>query len=234
MLAEIDRRQRGFTLVELMVAMVVGMVVLAAVTNVMVSSNSTNLSTLRMIRFNQELRSVMDLITSDLRRAGGNGLAVARVGTGTTSPLAAVTVNDATPVAGTPLAGSCIRYGYEDDSSNVATWADDALNGNEQYGFRLNASALQRSTDTTGCGAGTWQALTDPNNLTVTALTFTVFDHVVCGSPLNGMHIQTVQIVLTASSPNVPGLTRTLTETVRMRNDRYQYYGPAPGTCAAA
>lgn len=213
-------RQAGFTLVELMIGMAVGMVVLAAVTNVLVSSNNTNLDTLRMMHFNQEMRTIMGLIASDLRRAGYNGSAVSLIGqgsAGTTSPFQV-----SVPSANT------ILYGY-DDSSNSATNNDGALNGTESYGIRLSGNVVQRSTD----GGASWQSLSDSNNLTVTALTFTLNDQLVCQgtnpSAFNGMHMQSVQVIFTATSPKVTSLTRTLTETVRTRNNRYEYF--AAGNC---
>ncbi|BBL69501.1 PilW family protein [Methylogaea oryzae] len=237
MLTVTSKRHGGFTLVELLVGMVIGMTVLAAITQIMVSSNSTNLDTLRMVRFNQEMRSVMNLMTSDIRRAGFNAYAVSQVGQGTTmaNPFGGLSVDDVaiSTASPGPLSGGCIRYGY-DDSSNAATNADGVLNGNEQYGFKLNGGAVQRHTTATACADAGWQALTDTSNLTVTALTFTLQDNLVCQgtapNAFNGIHDQTVTITFTATSPLVTGLARTLTETVHVRNNRYQYF--AAGDCA--
>lgn len=233
MLTVMSKRHGGFTLVELLVGMVIGMVVLAAVTQVMVSSNNTNLDTLRMVRFNQEMRSVMNLMTSDLRRGGFNGFAVSQIGQGSVlaSPFAGLTIDDVAVDAAnpSPLTGTCLRYSY-DDSSNAATNADGALNGSEQYGFRFNGGAVQRHTTAATCADAGWQALTDTTNLTVTALTFTLTDNLVCEGTSNGIHVQSVTISFTAASPLVTGLARTLTETVRTRNNRYENF--AAGNCA--
>lgn len=236
MFTSMGKQCNGFTLVELLVGMVIGVTVMAAITQIMVSSNNTNLDTLRMVRFNQEMRSVMNLMASDIRRGGFNAYAVSQIGQGTTAanPFGGLSIDDVTITTATPgpLTGSCIRYSY-DDSSNAATNADGLLNGNEQYGFKLNGGAVQRHTTAATCADAGWQTLTDTANLTVTALTFTLQDNLVCQgtapNAFNGMHDQTVTITFTATSPLVTGLTRTLTETVHVRNNRYQYF--AAGDC---
>lgn len=67
-------RQRGLTLIELMISITIGLFVLAGLTYMISSSMNTNTQTLRSTRLNQELRAAMQLITHDLKRAGGAGL----------------------------------------------------------------------------------------------------------------------------------------------------------------
>lgn len=67
--APFARRQAGLSLVELMVSLTIGLIVLAAVTNLVVGGLRSNSETQRMARLNQELRAVMHLMVSELRRA---------------------------------------------------------------------------------------------------------------------------------------------------------------------
>lgn len=68
-------KQRGLTLIELMVAMVAGVVVLLAVTTLISGTLSANTTNLRYVRINQDLRSVLEAVTKDLARAGEWALA---------------------------------------------------------------------------------------------------------------------------------------------------------------
>jgi type II secretory pathway component PulJ len=59
----------GFSLVELMVALVVGLVVVGAVLALVVAIMKSNRETLQATRLNQELRATLAVIANDLRRA---------------------------------------------------------------------------------------------------------------------------------------------------------------------
>jgi type IV pilus assembly protein PilW len=64
------RRQRGLSLVELMVAMLIGLILLFGVTQVYVSSKRSANAQEDLARMQENGRFAMDLITRDLRRAG--------------------------------------------------------------------------------------------------------------------------------------------------------------------
>lgn len=66
-------RQIGLTLIELMIGIVVGSIVLGAVIAVYASTIRGSNTALRTARLNQELRSTMDLMVREIRRAGFNG-----------------------------------------------------------------------------------------------------------------------------------------------------------------
>jgi type IV pilus assembly protein PilW len=62
-------RQRGFTLVEMMVAMVLGLIVVGAVVALVVAVIHSNRTTLQSTRLHQELRATLQVVANDLRRA---------------------------------------------------------------------------------------------------------------------------------------------------------------------
>ena len=66
-------RAGGFTLVELMVAMVIGLIVIGAVTALVLSMVRSNKETIAATRLTQELRATTAVITSELQRAGSSG-----------------------------------------------------------------------------------------------------------------------------------------------------------------
>jgi prepilin-type N-terminal cleavage/methylation domain-containing protein len=64
------RRSAGFSLVELMVAMVAGLIVTGAVVAFTMSTMKGNTEYVRSARLTQELRNSLDQVTRELRRAG--------------------------------------------------------------------------------------------------------------------------------------------------------------------
>ena len=98
----------GFSLIELMVAMVLGLIVIGAVIALVLSMMRANNQTIAATRLTQELRAVAALMSSDLRRAGGviDPLTVATADAGNpNNPFAAITI-PAVPN------NTCIQFGY--------------------------------------------------------------------------------------------------------------------------
>ncbi len=150
------QRCRGLSMVELLVGTAVGLLVVAA--GSMLVSNHAHESRALMIetRLMQDLRTAADIVSRDLRRAGywGNaasGVAGDGAAAGVANPYAAVTPEAA--------ASDTARFRYSRD-----TVENDAVDGNEQFGFRLRNGAIELQLGDTN-----WQALTDATTLTVTA-----------------------------------------------------------------
>lgn len=144
----------GFTLIELMIAMVLGLIVIGAVLALSLSLMRANNQTIAGTRLTQELRAVAGLMASDLRRAGG-----------VVDPLTVATANNGNPLnpfaaISTATAG-CIQYGYA---------GAEAGNNFRAINFRQGAVFLAAgTTDPAGCGGGT--RLSSPQ-VTITGLTF--------------------------------------------------------------
>jgi prepilin-type N-terminal cleavage/methylation domain-containing protein len=135
---------RGFSLIELMIAMVVGLVVSGAVLAFTLASMKSNSDYVLSTRLTQELRNSMDLITRDLRRAGYDETSLQYVATGNATPFSRMKLcndsgacNSASATLGTVLATApitCAIYGY--DRSGAAAGVVDLGNG-EVRGMRL-------------------------------------------------------------------------------------------------
>lgn len=147
-------RASGFSLVELMVAMVLGLIVIGAVIALVLSMIRANNQTIGATRLTQELRATAALMAADLRRAGGvrDPLTVA-----TASPTG-TPLNDFA-VIDTATAG-CIQYSYE------------AAEGGDFHAISLQDGAvfLAAGPEDPGCAAGV--RLSSPQ-VTITGLTFT-------------------------------------------------------------
>ena len=97
----------GFSLIELMVAVALGLIVIGSLIALFVSISQSNASNLRSTRLTQELRAVSEVITRDLRRARFVDGAIAQIGRGAS---AASGFNDIT------ISTGCIQYAYQNAS----------------------------------------------------------------------------------------------------------------------
>jgi type II secretory pathway component PulJ len=69
-LIKYKKKQVGFSLIELMIAIALGMIIITGVVYVASSGMRTNTETLRTTRLEQELRGVLLMLNRDLKRAG--------------------------------------------------------------------------------------------------------------------------------------------------------------------
>lgn len=173
------RVERGFTLVELMVAMVMGLIVIAAVVMFTVATAQSSTTNIHAMRIMQNLRSSMSLIEREIRRSGYNQRALAYAGkcsdasSSTTCPIG---VFNQVVVA----TASCLIVSYDKASSTTA----GAIDTGEYHGFRRidNAAGIGviqaslASSTAPDCTASatdaSWQDVSDPNIVNVTALSF--------------------------------------------------------------
>jgi prepilin-type N-terminal cleavage/methylation domain-containing protein len=131
-------RLQGFSLVELMIAMVAGLIVSGAVVTFTLSSMKSNSDYVLSTRLTQELRNSMDLITRDLRRAGYDQDALKYLASGNSSPFTRVQLCNDSNTCSTPTTPAapitCAIYAY--DRANGTSGTMDLSNG-EVRGVRL-------------------------------------------------------------------------------------------------
>jgi prepilin peptidase dependent protein B len=235
----------GFSLVEMMIAIVVGLVVVGGVIGVFASAVKSHTDNLRMTRLNQELRTTMNLMTRELRRAGFWG--GAKTGVVVPDPAGGILRTLNTPgqlVTGNLFASSpppiapdtsdCITFSYDEDNNGLSATT-------ESRGFQLDrdSGAVESGTNTGGgCGTGTWTAITDPNAVEITGLAFSLTPNATVdvdgadsrpcqpgecvGSAIrtvdttNTVTVWEINITLTGHLTDDASVTRTLQETVRV------------------
>jgi Tfp pilus assembly protein PilW len=146
-------RQGGFSLVELMVAMVLGLIVIGAVIALVLSMIRANTQTIAATRLTQELRATAAVMAADLRRAGG-----------VQDPLTSATANNGSPnnpfATITTATAGCIQYSYA-----------NAAGGNNFHAISLQNGAVFLDAGTTARACNGGLRLSSPQ-VTVTALTF--------------------------------------------------------------
>jgi type IV pilus assembly protein PilW len=233
------QRQRGLSLVELLVGVAVGLFLVAGAATLFVTNLGNSRQLLLEARINQDLRATADLVTRDLRRAGywGNSLAgtVATVvgGVSTTTPNPYRTI---TPGA------EIVEYAFSRDVAE-----NNTLNNNENFGFQ-RAVVNGVGTVQMKVGAGNWQTVTDPQSMDVTAFTVTPTEtdvdvraacavaccsdadvtagtcatrNIAAGASCPTMRVRQYAVALTANAVGNARVIRTLQTRVRPRNDEY-------------
>jgi prepilin peptidase dependent protein B len=220
-----SRRQRGMSLVELMIGTTIGLFVVAGTVGLYATNASNSRRLLAEARLNQDLRAAMDLVARDLRRSGywGNaikGTTITGSGTSTMS----------NPYRGIATSGTEeVTYQFSRDATE-----DDDVADTEHFGFRLEDGVLMMQTE-----EDSWMPMTDSNQVTV--LEFTVDEHptslalgslctTVCavGTPnCPTMTVRRFDILLRGRSVTDTDVTRTLEASVRPRNDQLEGQCPA-------
>jgi Tfp pilus assembly protein PilW len=117
----------GFSLVELMVALVAGLVLLGSVLALVAANMQNNSLVIRDMRVTQESRALTSVMVRELRRNGYVGDAMRMIGAGfTNTDFPDVQV----------LSASCIAYAYDADS-------DGAMDAGERRLFSRGVTAGQ-------------------------------------------------------------------------------------------
>jgi type II secretory pathway component PulJ len=131
------RAMAGFSLVEMMVALVAGMVVVGAVLAFTVSSVRANSDYVQSTRLMQELRNVTDYMTVELKRAGYDNNAMEYVANPTSTA-----VSKFAPMKIDTTAGSnCIIYAYDTYNGGTGQGALD-LSAGELRGIRRRTATV--------------------------------------------------------------------------------------------
>jgi len=204
--------QKGLTLIEMMIAMVLGLFVTAIILTVFSSTVRSNVENMKMIRLNQELRGAMTFMVDELKRAG---YSADTSNTNFMSSLSTRWVNS-----------SCFLYSYDNNS-------DGTQDADEHFGFRLDKDVNQikwASDADNGCSFG--ESITDANMAKVTRLYFDISDSANTNDDTgidtfiatDGVSVYDVTINLRGSTDLPHNSTandpsREVTETIRIRNE---------------
>jgi len=219
------KRQRGFTLVELMVGTAIGLFVVAGTVSLYATNVGASRRLLVEARLNQDLRASMDLVSRDLRRAGYWGNAI--TGTSITGAAAAAPAN---PYRGIDASVTDqVTYQFSRDQVE-----DEVVAETERFGFRLQDGVLQMQTQ-----QDNWEPMTDSD--VVKVLEFSI-ETTETEMPLGSL----CTTVCAVGTPNCPTVTvrrfavrlrgesatdasiqRTLQTSVRPRNDQLEGQCPA-------
>lgn len=234
------RRQAGFSLIELMVGMAVGLIIVGGAISVYVNAVRSGGDTLRSAKLNIELRGAMNMMVADIRRAG-YAYNVANL---SSNPFTQPSTNLALPSA------ACLLFSYDRNDN------DDGVVANEYLGFKKAGTEVSMrfsgSSTAAGCSVAgdSWESITDNSSILVDSLTFTINNQ--CENAQTGLkaaneacaagsnvydvaaaatgksdliEIRDITISITGHHKNDALTTMTLSQSVRVRNDRIQTVG---------
>ena len=213
------KKSRGFTLAELMIALAINTLLFSGLIAIFVATLSHYRQTININRLNQQLQAVLDVMAADIKRAGYWANARNDINTNQN--------NNPFMASGTDLtvSGSCILLTYDKDSNGSLPAVNSAID-DERYGFRLNNGAVQArppgAVFACNAAASAWENMTDTNVIQITALTFALTTkNVVTGPGSRGITMRSVDITITGRLASNNSITKTLTEHVRIRNDKF-------------
>lgn len=215
------KKLSGFTLPELMIALVVNIIVLTALVAIFVVNLQHYHTVIETNRLNQQLQSAMDLMSADIRRAGYWANAA--------NDLNLNQNNNPFMASGTDISvnasNNCILLTYDHNKTgslpSISSTSDD-----DRYGYRLMGQTLQTrpwgAPFSCTAGTSTWENITDTNVVLITALSFTLNTTTITTGPgVAGITIRSVDISMTGQLANNASVTKTITEHVRLRNDKF-------------
>ena len=233
--------RRGFSMVELLVALVAGLIIVGTATTLYVSIIRANATSVQLSSLNLGMQSLLDVMERDIRRAGyfanaslnlsrdanGNPVIAPTDRTAMFSLMASAgssttTWQDMQRISVVAPLYDCIllRYDANDDGSIAGT--------NEIMGYRFKSAALglefkQWATvadqlDQLCEGDEGWNNISQDGQVQLSSVTFAI-------TPAVGFSVPTGQRTITVSmvgqSQQKPTLSLTLQRQVRMRNDQY-------------
>jgi len=206
---------RGFSLVELMVAMVAGLLLVAAVMALFATVLRANGIAMKVSRLNQEVQAITDMMARDIQRAGYDASAAMHTLNPPVSGSKPPFYFDST----TDLASNCIRVKYDDD-------ADGVLDNSSSVGetLRYNYSSAEKvvrldQSSPASCSAdpavSAGVKISSEDTIEISALSFTVLS----GSVSTGA--RTIRLAITGNDKQSPDLKLTLQRDIKLRNDGY-------------
>lgn len=222
------KKQRGLSIVELMVGIALGLLVVAGAMLMVTNAISDNRHMLLETRLNQDLRAATDLIARDLRRAGywanaSSGVYVA----GGSSTLPQNNYRSMIP-------GSCDASPLPAASDSISATVssicyyieqgtpDNAISTGEMFGFSLSNGVIS-----TFIGGTTPQELTDSQTLHVDALEIIPHSTTIALAsmcPTTPVAAPTVtvrlfEIVVRGHAPSDANVVRGIRTFTKVRND---------------
>lgn len=169
-------RNKGVTLVELLVGLVVGSIVIAGAIGLFLTTSRSSVDIIRSARLQQEMRILMNLMTHDLRRTGYMGIHVGidtnndgavNVEDVTYNPFSAGLMDVTVSAMTGETANSCVTFAYNLDkdsppfvgvgaslegftTDNTNPYNNTALpldtDEMEMFGYRLNSGVIEMRT----------------------------------------------------------------------------------------
>jgi len=228
---------RGFSLIELMISVVIGMIVAAGAVSLIVAIDASNSQMIKSTRLTQELRALAAVVADDIKRTRRLDDPIAKVGQGTANlcltTLPAQPCYPITPTTGN--SASCVTYGYTGTTASrsiynyksirlvttggVGSVVMDQLALDPDPAVNAAGTALPADADITSCpivGADASIQLTS-DQIDVTDLTFTTVSSTEIDLSVKARLVASEQDALAKSTGGV--IERTFVQPIYLRPD---------------
>lgn len=215
-------RAHGFNLVELMVAMVAGLLLVAAVTSLFATILKANHTAMQTSRLNQEIQQLTDMIARDIQRAGYDANATQFLGAPSGS-RSSFYFDAATDLMNETATGSglytCIRVRYDNDDNGVLNNPDpspstSSLNETRVYSYSSAQNGIKLDTGVSAACNSSSLVSTD-DTIEITAMTLRLLP----SSQVSGA--RALQLMMSGRFKSAPALTLNLQRDIKLRNDGY-------------
>ncbi|MFQ5487562.1 MAG: prepilin-type N-terminal cleavage/methylation domain-containing protein [Gammaproteobacteria bacterium] len=199
---------QGFSLVELLLAMSLGLFLLSGVLYLFASLLDMNAQLLRRQRLQQELRALMTVMVRDIQRSGYWAHAQPPAAP---NPFAAYQILEE---------GHCLLYHYDGNRNGT-------LDAEERAGFKLaagmvrarrKASACDGAACDGSCNRGRWWRLSDPAVVHITRLDFRETANTLRLSDDKRLLLRALHITLAGALRHFPGERLTLQASIHLPN----------------
>lgn len=219
---KIGRNRNGFTLMELLIAMVITTIVSAGIFSAYRSQQNAQLAQKQIVEMQQNLRAALYIMTSEIRMAGydpdgTNGAGITKAGDGSnTANFSSMTFN-----TGNPFGFTFVADDDGDDNDNDGTTDESGELKTIEFGLYDGSDDDDRDL---GRKVGTQTVRPLAEN--IATLNFTYFDsngNLLGNPPADLSDIRRVDITITAATDAneldyTDGSGRTLSTTVKCRN----------------
>ncbi len=232
---------RGFSMVELLVALVAGLIIVGTATTLYVSIIRANATSVQLSSLNLGMQGLLDVMERDIRRAGyfaNATLNLQRDATGNpviaptdrtamfslTVSAGSTTLQDLQQVTVTDPLYDCILLRYDANDDGTIAGSNEILgyrfkNAARGLEFQQWATVADQLSSPSQCADDDgWNNISQDGQVQLTAVTFAI-------NPASGFSSPTGQRTITISmigqSQQKPALSLTLQRQVRIRNDQY-------------
>jgi prepilin-type N-terminal cleavage/methylation domain-containing protein len=229
-------RQRGVSLVELMIASAIGLIAIAAILTVYAATVRHSSEQLEAAHLHHQLFGLLHLISTDIRRAGYWQFDTSTQ-TASDNPFMAGENRMRSQAYPDESDNSCILFAYDLDkdgrvgigkcNSKSCPESTDVDNV-EQFGFRLRNLSVQSryGGNATSCDSGYWQTLND-TDIEVTRLRFDILENCTdllttdspCSDDNPQLILRAVFVDLAGQLVNQPETAVQLNRWIIVRND---------------
>lgn len=195
------KSRSGFSLVELLLALLLGSLLLAMVISLYITSMSTGSQSLKYSRLRSDLQSLVAILETDIRRAGYSaGQEGYLVGV---NGLQSVDINST---------HDCIVYYYNHNNSLTIEHSNKMAFAFKDNTLKFKTGVNQIANETCASTTG-WISVSDAGFVKITALSFLEETN-----SINGVTLRSVKISLSGELASDANYSQTVTSHVQVRN----------------